>query len=258
MTSNYFNLANKVALVTGASSGLGVHFANILAAEGVTVILAARRMEKLEDAVSKINDEGGKAVAISMDVASKESVAAAFAQIKQDFGKLDILINNAGVANNPTSCLEMTEEDWNWVIDTNLTGAFRVAQAAARLMVEVGNGGSIVNIASVYGLRTGAMKVNYNAAKAGVVMLSKSLAAELCRKNIRVNSLCPGWFLTEINEEYFNTESGKKYVQGIPAKRLGNMDDLTVPLLLLASDTAGSYMNGSLISVDGGYSEAPI
>ncbi|MBD2859813.1 SDR family oxidoreductase [Spongiibacter sp. KMU-158] len=258
MARNYFNLENKIALVTGASSGLGVHFANILAAEGATVILAARRMEKLQDAVNDINEKGGKAVAISLDVADKESVAQAFAKIKQDFGTLDILINNAGVANDPTSCLKMSEDDWNWVIDTNLTGAFRVAQAAAKLMVDAGNGGSIVNTASVYGLRTGAMKVNYNAAKAGVVMLSKSLAAELSRHNIRVNSLCPGWFLTEINEDYFNSESGKRYIQNIPAKRLGTMDELTVPLLLLASASAGSYMNGTCIIVDGGFSEAPM
>jgi NAD(P)-dependent dehydrogenase (short-subunit alcohol dehydrogenase family) len=258
MVQNYFNLTGKVALITGASSGLGVHFANILAAEGAIVILAARRMEKLEEAVNTINDKGGQAHAISLDVASKESVTAAFEQLAAEFGKLDILVNNAGVANDPTSCLEMSEEDWNWVLNTNLTGSFLVAQAAAKLMVAAGNGGSIVNIASVYGLRTGAMKVNYNVSKAGAVQLTKSMASELCRHNIRVNALCPGWFLTEINAEYFGTDSGKRYVQGIPAKRLGNMEELTVPLLLLASDTAGSYMNGTCLTVDGGMAEKPM
>lgn len=256
MSRNYFKLENKIVLVTGASSGLGVHFAKILAAEGAAVILAARRREKLEAAVAEITQQGGMAMAISLDVANKDSVASAFDEIEQRYGRLDILINNAGVANDPTSCLEMSEEDWNWVIDTNLSGAFRVAQAAAKLMVKAGNGGSIVNTASVYGLRTGAMKVNYNASKAGVVMLSKSLAAELVRHNIRVNSLCPGWFLTEINQDYFNSDSGKRYIQKIPNKRLGTMEELTVPLLLLASDSAGSYMNGTCIVVDGGFSEA--
>jgi NAD(P)-dependent dehydrogenase (short-subunit alcohol dehydrogenase family) len=255
---NYFNLAGKTALITGASSGLGVHFANILAAEGVTVILAARRADKLQNEVDKIIAKGGKAQAIAMDVSSVSSVTEAFAALASAHGCVDILINNAGVADEPKSFLNTNEDDWKWVIDTNLNGAWRVAKACAEQMVAGGQGGSIVNIGSIYGLHTGSHKVAYNVSKAGVVQLTKSMAMELCKNSIRVNALCPGWFLTEINDEYFTSESGKRYIERIPAKRLGQFEDLTVPLLLLASDSAGNYMNGTTLAVDGGLIEVPV
>ncbi|MDF1693126.1 MAG: SDR family NAD(P)-dependent oxidoreductase [Zhongshania sp.] len=258
MASNYFNLKGKICLITGASSGLGVHFANVLASEGVTVILAARRADKLGNAVENIRANGGSAYAVTMDVANSDSVTKAFAIIKEEYGGLDILINNAGVADEPKKFLDTNEQDWSWVMETNLSGAWRVARAAALQMVEAGTKGSIINIGSIYGQHTGVMKVAYNVSKAGVVQLTKSMAMELCRDNIRVNALCPGWFLTEINDDYFSSESGQRYIKGFPARRLGNMDDLTVPLLLLASNSAGAYMNGTSITVDGGLVESPI
>lgn len=258
MSRNYFNIAGRVALVTGASSGLGVHFANVLAAEGATVILAARRAGNLADEVEAIRAKGGSASAVTLDVTSADSVEAAFATLEEAHGPLDILVNNAGVAGDPLKFLDTREEDWQGIVETNLNGAWRVAKAAAGQMVSAGKAGSIVNIASIYGLRTGVLKVAYNVSKAGVVQLTRSMAMELSRKNIRVNALCPGWFLTDINRDYFATESGERYLRGIPAGRLGEMDDLTVPLLLLASDTAGAYMTGACLAVDGGILESPI
>ncbi|BFM07028.1 SDR family NAD(P)-dependent oxidoreductase [Halioxenophilus aromaticivorans] len=258
MSSSYFNLSGKVALVTGASSGLGIHFANLLAAEGALVILTARREHKLACVVEGIQQAGGVAMAIPMDVTSVDSVTTAFARIRQEHGRLDILINNAGVASNPTKFLDTGEEDWAWVMQTNLDGAWRAAKAAAQLMVDVGEGGTIVNIASIYGLHTGALKVAYNVSKAGVVQMTKSMAVEMCRHNIRVNALCPGWVMTDLNREYFLSEGGKRYVKTIPMKRLGQVDDLTVPLLMLASDKAGSYMTGTCVTVDGGIVESAV
>jgi NAD(P)-dependent dehydrogenase (short-subunit alcohol dehydrogenase family) len=255
---DHFHLDGKIALITGASSGLGVHFANVLAAEGATVVLAARRVEKLEGEVAAIIAKGGKASAIPMDVTDSDSVTRAFRQIGDDIGAVDILINNAGVADAPRKFLDTGEDIWLQVMETNLNGAWRVAKAAAEQMVETGTPGSIVNIASIYGLRTGVLKAPYNVSKAGVVQLTKSMAMELCRYKIRVNALCPGWFKTDMNKEYFDSEKGLQYVQSIPARRLGDIDDLTTPLLLLASNKASGYMTGSCITVDGGIAESPI
>lgn len=258
MTRNYFQLQGKTALITGASSGLGVHFARVLAEAGATVILAARRTEKLAAEVASIQATGARSAAVAMDVTDSASVDSAFARITEEIGNIDILINNAGVADDPIRFLDTGEEEWHRVIDTNLNGAWRVARAGARHMVAAGTAGSIVNIGSVYGLRTGAMKVAYNISKTGVVQLTKSMAIELCRQQIRVNALCPGWFLTDINREYFESERGERYIKTIPARRLGDMEDLTAPLLLLASNAAGGYMTGSVLTVDGGIVEAPI
>jgi NAD(P)-dependent dehydrogenase (short-subunit alcohol dehydrogenase family) len=258
LNQNYFQLKGKVALITGASSGLGVHFARILSAEGAVVVLAARREDKLAEEAAAIKSAGGQVHTLSLDVTRVESVTAAFEWLNNEFGAIDILINNAGVASAPTKFLQTGESDWSWVMDTNIDGAWRVAKAAAESMIAGERAGAIVNIASIYGLKTGALKVAYNVSKAGVVQLTKSMAVELCRHNIRVNALCPGWFKTELNDEYFNTENGRRYVAGIPAKRLGALEDLTVPLLMLASNSAGAYMTGSCVTVDGGIAESPI
>jgi len=258
MTRDYFQLQGKTALITGASSGLGVHFARVLAEAGATVVLAARRTDKLAAEVESIQATGARSAAVAMDVTDSVSVDSAFARITEEIGNIDILINNAGVADDPIRFLDTGEEEWHRVIDTNLNGAWRVARAGARHMVAAGTAGSIVNIGSVYGLRTGAMKVAYNVSKTGVVQLTKSMAIELCRQQIRVNALCPGWFLTDINRDYFASDSGERYIKTIPARRLGDMEDLTAPLLLLASNAAGGYMTGSVLTVDGGIVEAPI
>ncbi|MFA7554840.1 MAG: SDR family NAD(P)-dependent oxidoreductase [Spongiibacteraceae bacterium] len=258
MEKDLFKLQGKVALVTGASSGLGIHFAQVLADAGATVILAARSTDKLNAEVQTIVNRGGRAFAIAMDVTDAASVSAAFEHVSAEHQALDILINNAGVAGDPKKFLDTTEEDWSWIINTNLTGAWRVAKAATELMIKNGTQGSIVNTASIYGVNTGVLKVAYNASKTGVVQLTKSMAMELCRHSIRVNALCPGWFLTSLNSDYFHSENGKRYTQTIPMKRLGTYDDLTAPLLLLASNSAGAYMTGSCLVVDGGISESPI
>lgn len=258
MASHYFQIEKKVVLVTGASSGLGRHFATILAAEGATVVLAARRKEKLDNAVASILEQGGNASAIALDVTSADSVQQAFSTINDTLGGVDILVNNAGVAGDPARFVDLSEADWSWVLDTNLTGAWRVAQAAAQQMIASKKAGSIINVGSIYGLHTGVLKANYNVSKTAVVQLTKSMAMELIRHNIRVNALCPGWFLTEINDRYFSSDAGQQYIQRFPTKRLGKMEELTVPLLMLASNSAGSYINGSCITVDGGLVESPI
>lgn len=258
MARDYFQLQDKIALITGASSGLGAHFAAVLAEAGATVVLAARRSDKLAEQVAAIESSGGVASAVSMDVTDPDSVDRAFTRVAEDIGNIDILVNNAGVADDPIRFLDTGEEEWQRIVETNLNGAWRVARAGARHMAAAGVAGSIVNIASVYGLRTGAMKVAYNVSKAGVVQLTKSMAVELCREQIRVNALCPGWFLTDLNREYFESERGERYIRTIPARRMGLMEDLTAPLLLLASNAAGGYMTGSALTVDGGIAESPV
>ena len=239
--ADIFDLAGRTALVTGASSGLGRHFAQVLAARGARVTLAARRADALADAVAGI---GGAARAVVLDVTDPTSVAAALAE------PFDIVVNNAGVAHD--GALKTSEADWARVIDTDLSGVFRVAQAAGRAMVAAGRGGVIVNVASIAGLRVAGNIAAYAAAKAGVVHLTRALALEWARHGIRVNALCPGYIETDLNRAYFATEAGQVMIRRIPQRRLGQMADLDGPLLLLVSD-AGRSMTGTEIVVDGGH-----
>ena len=246
-----FSLKEKVALVTGASSGFGEHFAHVLATAGAKVVVGARREDRLQNLVTDIAATGGKAHAVAMDVTDAASVAAAFDQAEAIFGTVTVLVNNAGVA-APKTVHKTTEADWDFVVDTNLKGAWLVAAEAARRMVGASTGGVIVNIASVLGLATSTGHGIYSASKAGVIQLTKHMALELANKNIRSNAICPGYFKTVMNGEYFDSEAGKNYIASTPARRLGNMAEMDGPLLLLASD-AGSFINGAVLPVDGGH-----
>ena len=245
-----YDLSGKVALVTGASSGFGEHFARMLASAGARVVACARREDRLNTLVADISAHGGEALAVAMDVTDAASVAAAFEAAETAFGPVTVLVNNAGVA-VPKQVHKSSEADWDFVIDTNLKGAWIVASEAARRMVAAG-GGSIVNIASVLGLATSMGHGIYSTSKAGVIQLTKHMALELAGKNIRVNAICPGYFRTEMNAEYFDSEAGKSYITATPGKRLGEMHEMDGPLLLLASD-AGSFINGVALPVDGGH-----
>ena len=250
MTFNV-DLRGQVALVTGASSGLGEHFAQVLAGCGAKVAIVARRVDKLQALRSKINDAGGHAFALEMDVSSVASVEDALAGIHSELGNVSILINNAGMADS-RSFLKMDEENWRKTMDVNLDGAWRVAHRVSQQMVSSGTSGSIVNIASILGLRQGFGHTAYAVSKAGVVQMTKSMALELSRKSIRVNALCPGYIETEINADYFSTEAGREYVGTTPAGRVGRLEELDGPLLMLCSD-AGSFVNGVALAVDGGH-----
>ena len=239
-------LTGKSALVTGASSGLGHHFAQVLARAGASVTIAARRVDKLAALADDISKAGGKAKAVALDVTDPSSVAAVFAA-----EPFDIVINNAGVAYDGPA-LKTLEEDWRRVIDTDLTGVFRVAQAAANRMVAERQGGSIVNIASIVGLRVAGNLAAYATAKAGVLQLTKSLALEWARHGIRVNAICPGYIETDLNRDFFASDAGQAMIKRVPQRRLGQMSDLDGPLLLLASDASG-FMTGAEIVVDGGH-----
>ncbi|RYX93406.1 MAG: SDR family oxidoreductase [Comamonadaceae bacterium] len=246
-----FSLQGRVALVTGASSGLGAHFAQVLAAAGARVWLAARRTDRLAALAAELNATGAQAGTVALDVANAASVTAAFDTMAAEGALPDIVINNAG-AGLGTPALETTEADWDQVIDTNLKGAWLVATEAARRLVAAKQPGSIVNIASILGERVGMAVAPYAASKAGLVQLTKALALEWARHNIRVNALCPGYIVTDINRDFLLGEHGDRMRTRIPQRRFGEPRDLDGPLLLLASD-AGRYMTGAAIAADGGH-----
>ncbi len=246
-----FLLEGKVALVTGASSGFGLHFAPLLARAGAKVVLAARRTDLIQAEAEKIIADGGKALAVTMDVTSSTSIAAALDQIEAVFGVVTVVINNAGIT-IPKLLLDLSDEDWTNVIDTNLNGVAYVTRETARRMIAAGTGGSIVNIASILAERVQKALTNYAASKAAVVQFTKVAALELAQHNIRVNALCPGYFQTALNRDWFTTNEGQALIKRIPQRRTGNLEELNGPLLLLASD-AGSLMTGAAITVDGGH-----
>jgi len=249
--ADLFGLNARHALVTGASSGLGRHFAYVLAAAGARVTVAARRQEALAQTVHSIRAAGGEAHSTRMDVTDAASVEHGFAEAEAQFGPVSILINNAGVTGT-RAALDMADADWTRVIDTNLKGSWVVAQHAARRMVHHAIGGSIVNIASILGLRVAGGVAPYAISKAGVIQMTKAFALEWARHKIRVNALAPGYIETDLNDDFFASDAGKALIRRIPQRRLGLAGELDGALLLLASD-AGSYMTGSVIAVDGGH-----
>ncbi len=240
----------KTALVTGASSGLGRHFARLLAREGARVVVAARRLDALSALADEIGGEGGTCIPVAMDVTDPEAVATAFRQIERELaGPLSILVNNAGVAQT-RAALDLDASEWAQVIQPNLTGAFLVAQQAARMMRH--GGGTIVNVASILGERVSKGLAAYAASKAGLIQLTKALALEWAPLDIRVNALAPGYIETDLNRDFFASDAGQRLVSRIPQKRLGQMHDLDGPLLLLCSDQS-RYITGAVIAVDGGH-----
>ena len=247
-----FDMSGKVAMVTGASSGFGVHFAKILAQRGAKVVVAARRVDRLESLVNEIKASGGEALAVAMDVTNSDSIVSAFDQGEAVFGTISVVANNAGVA-EVKSALKIDESGWDKMIDTNLKGVWIVAQEAAKRMIAAGVGGSIVNTASILGLRVAFGQASYSASKAAVIQLTKSLSLEWAGKGIRVNALCPGYFLTEMTAPAFASPEAQAYLTSSPARRPGEMDEMTGPFLLLASE-AGSYLHGVALPVDGGQS----
>ena len=245
-----FDLKGRVALVTGASSGLGVRFAEVLAAEGAAVALVARRTDRLAAVKERIEKAGGRAVAIGADMLDHKAIVRAFDEAEEAFGTITIVVNNAGVA-HAHRAVELSEEEWRRVVGTNLDAVFYCAQEAARRMLAAGKGGAIVNISSVLGFGVSKGTVAYAVAKAGVIQLTKALGLELAFKGIRVNAIAPGWFVTEINRDYLASDEGRKLTRDIPVGRFGQDGDLDGALLLLASD-AGAYIAGATIVCDGG------
>ena len=237
-------LKGRKALVTGASSGLGAHFAQVLAAQGAEVTLGARRLAELQGVCEKITNIGGRAKAVRLDVTDAASVAEVCAE------PFDIVVNNAGIS-AAGSAMDYSEADWDRTMDINLKGAFLVSQAAAQKMKENG-GGSIINIASILGLRVAGAVAAYATSKAALVQMTKATALEWARYGIRVNALCPGYIETPLNTDFFATDAGQALIKRIPQRRLGRLQNLDGPLLLLASD-AGAYMTGAEIAVDGGH-----
>jgi NAD(P)-dependent dehydrogenase (short-subunit alcohol dehydrogenase family) len=248
--NHLFSMAGKRVLVTGASSGLGRHFARTLARAGARIAVGARRTDRLQTLVEEIRSDGGEAIALALDVSSRQSVIACLDALNDQFGGLDVVVNNAGVSDTKAA-LDYTDDDWDNILQTNLKGAWMVAQEGARRMVKNG-GGSIVNVTSILSSRVTAGVGPYCAAKAGLTHLTRSLALELARYGVRVNSLAPGYVMTEINRELLESDVGEKLKKRIPARKFCEVQDLDGALLLLASD-AGRAMTGSEIVVDNGH-----
>ncbi len=243
------DIKDRCVLITGASSGLGAHFANLAANAGAQVVLAARRQERIEQHRDNIRQRGGKALAVVMDVCDETSITDALLKVDSDFAPVDVLVNNAGISITKTF-LDTKDEDWRKLIDTNLIGLATVARHTATAMKARGQGGSIINVGSILGARPGNMAAAYATTKAGVIHLSRGMAVELARYGIRVNSLLPGFIPTELTE--MDEHALQRLQKQIPQRRLGTPEDLDGAFMLLASD-ASRYMTGSSITVDGGH-----
>ncbi len=253
------NLKEKVALVTGASSGLGARFARVLAANGALTVLAARRVERLKDLRAEIEAAGGAAHVVSLDVTEQDSIRAAVEQTEREVGPIDILVNNSGVS-TAQRLTEVAPVDYDFMFDTNVKGAFFVAQAVAQQMIarskqQQGLRGRIVNIASIAGTRVLSGLGVYCMTKAAVIHMTRAQAVEWGRYGINVNAICPGYIRTEMNEAVWDTERGAKLLELLPRKRVGTADELDGVLLLLVADES-QFINGAIIAADDGMSVA--
>lgn len=249
--TDLFDLTGKCALVTGASSGLGRHFAQTLARAGAHVGVAARRADRVAQVVDEIQAAGGKAEAVALDVTDRESVASAFAGLEAAAGTVGIVVNNAGISGREMA-IDLKEETFDAVMETNLKGVWNVAQEAGKRMAEAGTGGSIINISSILGVRVAKGLLPYAISKAGVAQMTKALALEWARYKIRVNAIAPGYFETDLNRDFLHSEAGKQIISRVPMQRTGEMPELEGPLLMLASG-AGAYVTGVVLPVDGGH-----
>ncbi|MEZ5549770.1 MAG: SDR family NAD(P)-dependent oxidoreductase [Pseudomonadales bacterium] len=248
-----FNLDGKHVMVTGASSGLGHHFAGVLAAAGAKVSLGARRLDAIRARAEEINTTGGRAMAATLDVCDPDSARRFIDAAEQAFGPIHVLINNAGIQAGAKTYMMIDEDDWDSVIDTNLKSAWMLAKLfTERVVANKVSGGNIINISSITDTRTIKGQFPYAVSKGGVTRMTEVLALEAPRYGIRVNALSPGYILTDVSRELLESEQAPEFVKGIPLRRFGNFEDLDGPLLLLASD-ASRYMNGSVVVVDGGH-----
>lgn len=253
------DLSGRVALVTGASSGLGAQFAKVLARAGAAVVLAARRTDKLKALRAQIEGEGGSARVIALDVTDLHSIRAAVAHAETEVGSIDILVNNSGVSTTQ-KIQDVTEDDWDFVMDTNLKGAFFVAQEVGKRMLARARGaapgsftgGRIINVASMAGLRALPQIGIYSVSKAAVIHMTRAMALEWGRFGINVNALCPGYIDTELNHHHWATEQGQKLIQMLPRKRVGKPSDLDGLIVLLASGQS-HFVNGAVIAADDGF-----
>ena len=245
-----FDLSGKVALITGASSGLGLHFAKLLAENGAAVVLVARRQDRLDALAAAIEQSGGRAIAVQADVSAQADLVRAYDAAERAFGTVDILVNNAGVV-HAHRVVDLPQEEWRRVLAIDLDAVFLWSQEAARRLLAAGKSGSIINISSIAGFAVTKGVAAYSVAKAGVVQFTKALALEVAAKGIRVNSIAPGWIVTDLNRDYLLSERGAAVLRGIPRGKFGEAGDLDGALLLLASE-AGRHMTGTTIVVDGG------
>lgn len=251
-----FSLDGRTALVTGASGALGARFTETLAGAGAAVVLAARRAGPMEALRDRLTAQGARAATVAMDVTDAASVDAALAQGEAALGPIDLIVNNSGIA-EPAPSLDQPDADWDRVFAINVDGARRLSIAAVRRLVALGRPGSIVNVASILGLRQGAGVTAYAASKAALVQMTRQHALEWARHGIRVNALAPGYIETGINRDFFATDAGQAQIRRIPQRRLGLPEELDGALLLLASD-AGSFITGSVLVVDGGHLVSPL
>ena len=244
-------IKGRSIFITGASSGIGEHIARLCARLGAKVAIAARRVDALRDLEGELRASGAAgALAIELDVSDAVAVERAIRSARHEFGALDVVVNNAGVAPDGAA-IDMPMDRFDRVLDINLRGAYAVATSAARVWREDGRGGSLVNIASILGLRQAAGVSPYAISKAGMVQMTKVLALEWARHGVRVNALAPGYIDTPMTSDFFASDVGKAMLNRIPMRRIGKPEDLDGPFLLLASE-AGSYMTGAVIPVDGG------
>ncbi|MCB1644806.1 MAG: SDR family oxidoreductase [Pseudomonadales bacterium] len=253
MTQHVFSMAGKTVAITGASSGFGHHFAGVMANAGANVVLGARRTDRIQARVDEINQQGGAALGLPLDVRDADSAAEFLLAAEKQFGQVDVLINNAGVESGAKTYAMIDEDDWDYVLDTNLKSVWRLSKLFTERVVATGQaGGNIVNIASITAFRTIKGQFPYAVSKAALVKATEIMALEGAKFGIRVNALAPGYILTDVSRVLLESERSDDFRKGIPMRRYGEFEDLDGPLLLLASD-ASSYMTGSTIVVDGGH-----